>query len=144
MSYRGCGDWLFWIYITEKGDVCYVAEPLNLFRQHQNNTTSSLDLSGNNPIEVHQIYNYLVDNGYLKGWNKKWFRASRLPYYCWGKISKNPEVKAKILEVWRFTLVDYILALIYSVVYEFKKTVGRIEEKIRLDCHCCRHHLDCH
>ena len=119
MSFRGCGDWLFWILIVEKGDVSYVAKPLNLFRQHFNNTTSSLDKSGANPIEVYKIYMYLSDKGYLKGWNRLWFRASRLPSYCWGKVSKDPAVKVKILNVWKFSTIDYLLAIIFIIYYAF-------------------------
>ena len=128
-TFRGCGDWLFWISIAEMGDVSYIAKSMNLFRQHLNNTTSSLDMSGNNPIEVHLIYNYLVEKSYLKGWRRLWFRASRLPSYCWGKVSKSPEVKTKILNVWKFSPIDYFLALLYTAIYLARKIQGKFVMK---------------
>ena len=119
-SYKGCGDWLFWIYIAEQGDVCYSSECLNLFRQHVTNTTNKLDKSGNNPKEVHKIYKYLVQKNYLDYFNRKKFRASRLSYYL-SSSQFDPEVKKKVLNEWDFSLVDYLLSFILNYYRKIKR-----------------------
>lgn len=45
-SYRGAGDWLFWVGIAIQGNVSYIESPMNYFRQHGSNTTQSLKQSG--------------------------------------------------------------------------------------------------
>ena len=134
MSYRGCGDWLFWIYIAEMGNVYYTAQPLNLFRQHITNTTNKLDASGNNPIEVHLIYQYLCRKGYLSRLGKVWFRASRLPTYRFGKLSKDKVIRTRILSVWNFHTLDYFLILMYSVFFYSKSAINIIRRKWKKRC----------
>lgn len=129
MSYRGCGDWLFWIFIAEMGIVSYIAQPLNLFRQHISNTTHKLDVSGNNPIEVYQIYQFLSIKGYLGQWRKVWFRASRLPTYRFGKLFRDKTIRDRILSVWNFHTSDYLLILIYSVYFYSKSAINVIRRK---------------
>ena len=52
MSYKGSGDLLFWIELSQKGKVYFVGERLNKFRQHTNNTTNKCYSSGLNFIEL--------------------------------------------------------------------------------------------
>lgn len=40
MEYRSSGDWLLWAEIAAQGNVSYVHEPLNLFRQYQGNSSA--------------------------------------------------------------------------------------------------------
>ncbi|HET9279189.1 MAG TPA: glycosyltransferase [Flavitalea sp.] len=43
LSYKYCGDWLFWIKILESGNMTFIKQPLNYFRTHGNTTrTQSL------------------------------------------------------------------------------------------------------
>lgn len=109
-TYRGCGDWLFWIYIAEQGDVCYEAKCLNYFRQHLSNSTSKLYRSGRSSREVHQIYLYLSQKGYLKGLRKPWFRVSRLASYMSLESFDNKEAQQSVLGEWNFSFSDYLLA----------------------------------
>lgn len=64
MSYKGAGDWLFWLEIAEKGNVCFVNRELNQYRLHQN-TTSIVVKSGVEFREMKQIYHWLYEKGYL-------------------------------------------------------------------------------
>ena len=65
MNYKGCGDWLFWTELAEKGNVSIVNQQLNYFRQHGDNTTSSNSRKGINVIEIRKIYDYLRGKNYL-------------------------------------------------------------------------------
>lgn len=109
-SFRGCGDWLFWIYLAEKGCVGYVSKPLNYFRQHLTNTTSKLYKSGNNSKEVHKIYLYLSQHGYLKGLSKTRFRTLRLASYLSSNQFDSNEAQKEVLREWNFSYMDYIVA----------------------------------
>ena len=55
-TFRGSGDWLFWIEISKCGNVAYIDKPLNLFRIHDTNTTQKELNSGNNEMEAITIY----------------------------------------------------------------------------------------
>ena len=107
-TYKGCGDWLFWIYIAEQGDVCYEAKCLNYFRQHLSNTTSKIYKSGHSPKEVHHIYQYLSQKDYLKGLWKLWFRVSRLASYIQVDQFENRDVQQSVLQEWNFSFIDYV------------------------------------
>lgn len=45
MLYRYTGDWFFWNQLLLSGDVCYIPETLNSWRNHKNSTRSVEDLS---------------------------------------------------------------------------------------------------
>ncbi|WP_310391089.1 glycosyltransferase [Hymenobacter sp.] len=54
---RLAGDWLFWIRLMLEGQVCYVAEPLNLFRTHGQNVRSQAQ--GVGLVEMARVLGYL-------------------------------------------------------------------------------------
>lgn len=106
-NYRGCGDWLFWIYIAEQGNVYYEAKSLNHFRQHLSNTTNHLNKSGNNQREVLKIYNYLSEKEYIKGIRKKYFRAILLESCLSNDKLDNRDVRKSVLDEWNISFTDY-------------------------------------
>jgi len=55
LAYRGVGDWLFWVQLARQGDVAFVYQPLNYFRQHGNNTTADMKASGKALKELHSL-----------------------------------------------------------------------------------------
>lgn len=65
MTYRGCGDWVFWIEVCKNGNIAYINKPLNFFRQHSMSTTSQLFESGGTEIENIRIFNHMRDKGYI-------------------------------------------------------------------------------
>ncbi|MCI1640652.1 MAG: glycosyltransferase [Bacteroidales bacterium] len=64
-SYKGVGDWLFWIELSEKGNVAFVNAKKNFFRQHASNTTSILASNGKASEETGHVREYLLSSGYL-------------------------------------------------------------------------------
>ena len=54
---RLAGDWLFWIRLMLQGDVCYVAESLNLFRTHGQNVRIQAQSVG--LVEMARVLGYL-------------------------------------------------------------------------------------
>lgn len=64
-DFKGSGDYLFWIYLCQQGSVAYVNKPLNYFRQHESNTTSSCIYNGTMFVENYVIHQYLAKEGYI-------------------------------------------------------------------------------
>lgn len=64
-SYKGAGDRLFWTKISEKGSIAYVNEPLNYFRQHDNNSTDRNYKTGINQIEDKSILEYIYNKKFI-------------------------------------------------------------------------------
>lgn len=64
-EFKGSGDYLFWIYLCEQGNVAFLNKALNYFRQHKKNTTSSSISNGTLFLENHKIFQYLKRKGYV-------------------------------------------------------------------------------
>ena len=58
-DFHGAGDYLFWIEFLLIGNIAYIHKPLNHFRQHSSNTTTTNRTSGNEFYELYQIFCYL-------------------------------------------------------------------------------------
>lgn len=58
-TFFGCGDWLFWIELSWRGDVFYTTKILNHFRQFGNRASDKNNLSGNAYKEHLKILQYL-------------------------------------------------------------------------------------
>lgn len=46
LSYKYCGDWLFWIKILERGNLSFIKQPLNYFRSHSHTTRTNSSSPG--------------------------------------------------------------------------------------------------
>lgn len=69
-----CGDWFFWIKLIMKGDVAFVAKPLNYFRDHENVTRKhkSVEIKKKRYIEESIVRSYLSKE--LNIFNKEGFK----------------------------------------------------------------------
>ena len=61
-TFKGVGDWLFWLGVARTGDVAFVPRPLSLFRQHGSNTTSTLYTSGIGSLEQARLLQLMEKN----------------------------------------------------------------------------------
>ena len=117
MEFKGCGDWLFWIYLAELGSVVYEPTPLNYFRQHSVNATKGLHLSGNNSKEVHKVYEYLCLGGYLSRIRKIRFRLVRLISYLSSSQFRDELILKDVLREWRFSWWEYVVVSPFVFYY---------------------------
>lgn len=69
-NFFGSGDYLFWIYICEQGNVYFENNSLNHFRQHVNSTTEQNKKSAGIFLENLKIHDYLQANGYMSFFRK--------------------------------------------------------------------------
>lgn len=71
-SYRGIGDWMFWVLLAQLGEVSVVAEVLNFYRKHDTNTIEKISRSGGEDIELYKFYSYLRSASYISSYT--WYR----------------------------------------------------------------------
>ena len=99
-QFRGVGDWLFWIGIAMQGSVVFKDKPLNFFRQHGSNTTSTLRRSGTGIIEEAEMFWLLKKHGLISPMQMLNIRAANAAIVKY-KENFAPETKAKCLKAWR-------------------------------------------
>lgn len=110
-SFRGCGDWVFWIEVASRGHVSFVNQPLNYFRQHGTNTTTEQTRTGKGELEVVKVSDYLKQKGFID-W-KDYLRIKIVHIYSvkYGKLSKilSNDVKKEIVSSWSPLIISCLL-----------------------------------
>ena len=111
MNYKGAGDWLFWIEIAEKGNVCYINQELNCYRLHRK-STSATNVVGLK--EMYQIYQWLLNKGYLDKNTFRKCKINNLALIC--SLNNIPnELKNELCEMWKASTTEkfslYIMKL---------------------------------
>lgn len=83
------GDWLFWIKILSKTNICFISKLLNSFRAHDQTTRQhvTIDEKKKRLLEEWQIHKYLFDN-HLKVSRD----AINLMYERWFKIHGKSDI----------------------------------------------------
>ena len=116
---KAAGDWLFWILLAEKGQVCFINEELNYYRHHSTNVTKKSIQSGLDAKEGFVIYQYLVRDKLLTGSPKYAYRMNKVRTYWLSSFEK--ETKDEIMEQWdRYH--------VYRLLYPFYRLPGKIKE----------------
>lgn len=126
----GCGDWLFWIEMAEKGDICYINKALNYFRRHQECTTLKNDLRGNGTVETHTVLTYLNDNRLVSTpvifilKQRRVYQIVCRRYDC--RINKK-----ELLNLWDPTYIHRILLPAYCLCHFALTVLRRVAFKLR-------------
>lgn len=61
-TFRLCGDWMLWTKILLQSDICYVARPLNYWRQHSHTVRNRLMQDGLDLIESYRVMGYIAQH----------------------------------------------------------------------------------
>ena len=64
-NFSGSGDYIFWSYLCECGNIYYIKKILNHFRRHSSTTTSKCIATGKTYFENFRIYEYFKSKGYV-------------------------------------------------------------------------------
>lgn len=129
--YRGCGDWLLWIYMAEMGKVAFLSNPLNKFRQHGINTTKKQDRNGENEKEIHKIFNYLDSKNYYSYWERKKFVVSRMGFHDMMCPFDSSELYNQFEQLWNISIIHKLMynkqkmkwkthIFIYNLIHGFR------------------------
>lgn len=98
-TFKGAGDYMFWVEMSEFGKVANVDEPLNYFRRHEGVVTTRMDSNGSNLMAKREIVDYIFSKIILTEHDKN------LAIYSNLKEAKtiefdSPEVKRKVQSLW--------------------------------------------
>lgn len=120
-EYKSSGDRLFWIYMLEKGDLCTIGVPMNMYRQHTNNRVSNkMESCGIQCKENYFINQYLHKRGYVTG------RLRLVEYdYYWNYINtfrfEGENTRKELLKLWfPHTFLHKICRRLISCVSKIK------------------------
>lgn len=123
MNYQGCGDWLFWIYLSEQGNVIYIPEIFNYFRMHEGNTTAKHNKDGVNDHEQYLIAKYMLDKKYIC---KMEFVHWGLLRYAWHKRSC-PFLKDSIFHNYK---KEWKISFIYDLFIIYNRCLGLLSSLV--------------
>ena len=120
----GCGDWLFWIEMAEKGNVCYVNDKLNFFRRHAGCVTQNNAKKWDHLKEMGIVYNYLTKHKHMK--KRKAFRwRLRLVYMVIRNRFEDKTLKRSLLQTWdpffvcRMLFPGYFCCRVVAKTFQF-------------------------
>ena len=126
ISFKGSGDWLFWIEIVQKGSISYIDEALNHFRKHNTNSTERFYTNGTDYIEDKRIFDYLVKNALISKRTIKSIKKHNLRKFYHYPFD-NKEIRKKVLNSWNFSYSEYVCFYFSYTYHNFipllKKTI---------------------
>ena len=100
LSFRGSGDYQFWIEISSKGNVGFVRKNLAHFRIGEYSVTANNRKTGNAILESIRIYNYLLQHYHLT-WFQKQARSAMVSLKNRNQASIPEDVRLKMNELWQ-------------------------------------------
>ena len=114
MDYRGAGDRLFWLEMSEHGYVGIDYHKLNYCRFHTNNSTKRHYYEGINQREDFRTLNYIKDRGYV---SEKQYNRIKRNYVRWNVVSSKLSSKHRIevLKLWNLRLSDLLEIVFLNV-----------------------------
>ena len=113
VSYKGAGDRLFWILISEYGDVAILTEQMNFFRQHQDNSTKKYFYSGVNQREDKKIIDYIYEKKYISTLKYKLISIQYVYLWIFKENITNNNLRGSLFDMWLPSSFDKILFEVY-------------------------------
>lgn len=111
-EYRGAGDILFWTGIAAQGNVSFVVDAMNLFRQHGDNRTAEDAVSGRGLQESLRVYRELERRGWLSPRRFRRILADNRYRLLYGLPDLPENVRAEALAEWKQgPLVDLMVKM---------------------------------
>lgn len=126
MSFKSSGDHLFWIELSERGNVAIINEHLNYCRRHGNNVTEKNCQSGLLQRESSRVFEYVRKN-HLANYFQCYAASARYAY--WNIMHREfypPEVKGELLQLWHIGLFEKA----YIKLFELKVLLSRIKYQV--------------
>ena len=106
-SYKGAGDWLFWVEIAKQGNIAWVRKPFNYFRQHEN-TTKRLYVNGTTFKELKRLFTIFESRGYINTSIKKHILNSNVIFLMKDVNFLNKEIEKEVNTLFEFSCIDYL------------------------------------
>ena len=126
MSYKNAGDRLFWIEVSEKGNVVIINEHLNYCRRHGSNVTEKNYLTGLLQREAKSVIDYVIRHNLASSYSCRVASAR----YAYGNIVNHEfassGVKDELLRLWGIGTFEKL----YIKMMELKAFLSRVKHKM--------------
>lgn len=117
LSFKGSGDYQFWIEIALTGKIVKVNKELDYFRNHSNKVTPRSVSSGIQFEEVKRITTFLSKKGLLSQMTRTAVAGFWLNKIRKCKIFNNIGIKKHCWKLWSGDIPNPYLAIIYYYIY---------------------------
>lgn len=117
VQYKASGDRLFWINIACQGDVYYIHDYLNSFRQHVHKVSNAAVLGGYNIVEDHSIYLHVRPNLHLSWWER--VLISGYHYYASSVSKTSVEGSKRARMAWHAEREFCRLSMYFYLIHRF-------------------------
>lgn len=124
MQYRAAGDKMFWIQLSEHGNVVFIDSPLNYFRQHLNKVSPKKMRNGTTLREEFLIYKYLCDVGHINSFIKKFLVKNHFCYYAYNIDFESSRIQQELLHIWKNDFLNS--KRIVSIIYRLNNLLYRL------------------
>ena len=115
--YRYCGDWLFWVYVAEQGEVIEVCRVLNRYRQHPRKVTADSQLDGRKWRDIGEILRHFISLYSLTSLQQHCLRGRWTKRFNKELGNFLPDLRAEYADLYAGTSIDIVF-------YEIGKWVG--------------------
>lgn len=116
-QFKASGDRLFWILVSLQGNVCYIPEKLNYFRQHDNKVTPKAISSGKASEEDYKIYSLISHRVKLNKLERMLINGCH--FWFNNTLMFEKGVKKKNNLMWKSKDYNFISALLFKIMYFF-------------------------
>ena len=121
--YKASADKLFWILIAEHGNIAILHTPLNLFRQHGNNTTQRTFQLGINQRENKLIIDYIIRKGYISKDEAVSASFRFKKNFVYDFTFSNKKIKYSLIKLWDGNYYSYFYYLVNKNLKGFKSII---------------------
>ena len=108
-AYRYCGDWLFWAYVCEQGEVIEVQRVLNRYRQHQQKVTAASQSDGRKWRDNANIIRHFIVLFQLSSLRQRCLRGRWTKRFRQENGSVLPAIRKEFADLYDGNLLDLVL-----------------------------------
>ena len=112
LSFRGAGDYQFWVEISSKGNVGFIRKNLAYFRMGQSTVTAINRKTENAILEDIRVSNYILQH-YRLSWFERQAMKARFSLKYRQQSSIPEDVRLKMNELWSFDTRKKRVDLLY-------------------------------
>ncbi len=120
MTFKGSGDWLFWINLVTQGNVEFINRSLNYFRVQGQNATLKVIKSGLAKIENKRIYDYLLDESIIDDVLYTKLRDREIKKIYFSHLY-DKETRNNLLQCWHVSKLYHIKLWLTDLFIRIKK-----------------------
>lgn len=120
-SFKASGDRLFWIEVSQCGNVAIVDEALNYCRRHGNNVTETAHSMKEGLVvtERKKIQDYLRSHHFISKWNYNKIASEIIYFDILNNSHLDVEVKENLLKTWNYNAFKKFLIWLLKIRMKF-------------------------